>query len=1101
MPGPKLDLLHRDQTDRISFSLSFREDMLRVIPTPYGYVLELEDYPSGGELGGPALPARILQVALPANTRAGKVEVNVKATVPVGDGPIFVAPVQPLQLSRIEVPKETEFTEKFGKKRPLRQELELLKRAIPTIPRVQPPIAALYRHALEQPKPLAEILDTVQMGTVNVVNLQINPVRFRRDGQLEFVTEFEVELLYRKARGFDDDAGAIPKYAKSIRTRQKALQLTQQAQMLVINPDLVVDLSHLFPHVISELDYLIITDNRQWNTDATPGAELGDLKAVFEWLADWKELKGLKAHVVTVQEIVSGHFGNFSLCANGLAARDLQEVLRNFLKWAHLNWGVSWVLLGGDVSIIPMRQVPGASEGHVDTVATNPPPANKSHWTGTFLKMNVDNPGVWWPGSANWILTRPDTGAVIPFDAAGTSSTASPGWYYCTSNSYTTRSTAVTKFVRANGPASLLNAPLQWIYQWNHIPTDLYYSSLVGTAYDRAGLHDWDLSNNGIYGQHTNDADLDGDLYDADVSVGRAPVSTVAQAEAFVNKVIAYERFRRPDGSLLEVDDARRLTFVSSNWGGRFGCSQSATTPPGDRTYYHPGSANYSIINTKDVLEEFKCRLIAQVTETDLRYIPYNHHANTTGYGWFFANGPTDPTPSGVFLDFWFFDIEFPIPTKWVAVYGAGGDLTPQYYIFDNIGADGSMADQETLRKQMAADFPQLNLVSRLYEDEVDLPAADAAAPPIQHLTEARLRDNLNQGPGIVSLSGHGSSNGCCHLSGALASTLTNGYSTFIAFADSCLTNQFEAEDAVSEKLLYNPNGGAVGYVGNSRFSWIGVGDNFQRRFFKTLTWTRHLGMLNDIRTTMVTEATGYHRLYNKWVIFAQNLMGDPEMEIWSAAPVTLQVTHAASIFTGVQSFAVTVRKNGSPLNNATVALKINQGSVITGKTNGSGVAAININPTTTGSMAVVVTAPNCIPWLGSVEIKKKAVCGIRVICANDLTCGTAISCGAAISCGTSLTCGLRVSCGLRLTCGDAINPCANRLACQPRLGFGDGCPNITPVDIDRFKDILDQLRLPNFGELAARWDEPEIKRFVSQLPADRFKELKLLVDRIRNER
>ena len=122
-----------------------------------------------------------------------------------------------------------------------------------------------------------------------------------------------------------------------------------------------------------------------------------------------------------------------------------------------------------------------------------------------------------------------------------------------------------------------------------------------------------------------------------------------------------------------------------------------------------------------------------------------------------------------------------------------------------------------------------------------------------------------------------------------MAQGLTNGYNTFIAFADSCLTNQFESEDAMSEKLLYNPNGGAVGYVGNTRFSWIGVGDNFQRRFFKTLTITRHLGLLNDVRTTRVNEATGYYRLYNKWVIFSQNLLGDPEMEIWTAPPQKLQ--------------------------------------------------------------------------------------------------------------------------------------------------------------------------------------------------------------------
>ena len=124
----------------------------------------------------------------------------------------------------------------------------------------------------------------------------------------------------------------------------------------------------------------------------------------------------------------------------------------------------------------------------------------------------------------------------------------------------------------------------------------------------------------------------------------------------------------------------------------------------------------------------------------------------------------------------------------------------------------------------------------------------------------------------------------------ATAGGLSNGYHSFIAYADSCLTNQFDAEDAVSEHLLYNPNGGAVAYVGNTRFSWIGVGDNFQRRFFDRMQTTRHLGLLNDTRCAMVNESTGFYRLYNKWQIFSMNLMGDPEMPVWSSPPRTMTV-------------------------------------------------------------------------------------------------------------------------------------------------------------------------------------------------------------------
>lgn len=60
------------------------------------------------------------------------------------------------------------------------------------------------------------------------------------------------------------------------------------------------------------------------------------------------------------------------------------------------------------------------------------------------------------------------------------------------------------------------------------IPCDLYYSDLDGT---------WDEDGDGRWGELEDDAV---DMY-ADVYVGRAPVRTVDEAEAFVDKVLAYE--------------------------------------------------------------------------------------------------------------------------------------------------------------------------------------------------------------------------------------------------------------------------------------------------------------------------------------------------------------------------------------------------------------------------------------------------------------------------------------------------------------------------------------------------------------------------------
>src|SRR6185503_15781620 len=110
-------------------------------------------------------------------------------------------------------------------------------------------------------------------------------------------------------------------------------------------------------------------------------------------------------------------------------------------------------------------------------------------------------------------------------------------------------------------------------------------------------------------------------------------------------------------------------------------------------------------------------------------------------------------------------------------------------------------------------------------------------------------RTALDASPHLVSLSGHGNPDGCCGVGRGVATALTNRWTTSVAFADSCLTNAFDQE-SLGEAMVLDPDGGGVGYVGNTRFSWVGCGDDFSRAFFHRLTTTRHLGALNDTRCT-----------------------------------------------------------------------------------------------------------------------------------------------------------------------------------------------------------------------------------------------------------
>ena len=94
---------------------------------------------------------------------------------------------------------------------------------------------------------------------------------------------------------------------------------------------------------------------------------------------------------MTISDIVAGRYGDVRT-----GSRDLQELIRRFLKLARERWGVCWLLLGGDVSVVPVRKVAGAMQARIDRDSKASPDDNKSFWTGSYLKMKVVNPGDWW---------------------------------------------------------------------------------------------------------------------------------------------------------------------------------------------------------------------------------------------------------------------------------------------------------------------------------------------------------------------------------------------------------------------------------------------------------------------------------------------------------------------------------------------------------------------------------------------------------------------------------------------------------------------------------------------------------------------------------
>lgn len=178
------------------------------------------------------------------------------------------------------------------------------------------------------------ITQNLMLEGVEVVGLDLRPLCWNRDsGALTFVSHFTVELSY--------EPGSIDFIGDLDRVRD-----------LVDNPQVVPDLpGHTSSDVLptGEFNHLIITSQI--------------LSAPFQALAEWKGERNelgsvhpdIRSAVVSLDYILgNSHFWGDPL-THGRTGNDTQTIIRNFLIAAHQEWGVQYVLLGGDDDVLPVR--------------------------------------------------------------------------------------------------------------------------------------------------------------------------------------------------------------------------------------------------------------------------------------------------------------------------------------------------------------------------------------------------------------------------------------------------------------------------------------------------------------------------------------------------------------------------------------------------------------------------------------------------------------------------------------------------------------------------------------------------------------------------
>jgi hypothetical protein len=285
-----------------------------------------------------------------------------------------------------------------------------------------------------------------------------------------------------------------------------------------------------------------------------------------------------------------------------------------------------------------------------------------------------------------------------------------------------------------------------------------------------------------------------------------------------------------------------------------------------------PGGARILNFGSTPIDDPFGWRLLRHIGGTPPSSCPTTKTCRTS-LGYFFCTDITCTKPSKLTL-FIPFPVTFQVPTPFVAVRGPE---TPQQFpafIFDHNQMDAAAIEKEEIRSDLASIDPALDMRRRLYADSQVPPA-----PDLSPLSALGMLNQLNSGRNVISVTGHGSPYQCCGLNTDLFPYL-NPYAapTGVVYAESCLTNAFDLP-SIGVGLLQN-EGGAVSYVGNSRYSWIGTGHTIERAFWKVAAAGDWLGLAHDTRNFFASTNAG------RWANFSLNLMGDPEMRLWLGAPL-----------------------------------------------------------------------------------------------------------------------------------------------------------------------------------------------------------------------
>ena len=291
------------------YELSFSADDISFSKLEGYDAVELPDCIFTRDAGKPRLPSKIIHFALDDDKKPYKVEIASDIHEEI-EGTYNLYPAQ----ESVPYGEERVFT---------------------------PPDPSVYKLHRSYPKRVVEIKAQGCLSGTNIASLNIYPLQYI-PGRKKLVlhTNITVKLIQKTKDKADKEIQKQLKRRIS-KTPKGKKTIKEMLNKLVVNPESIEQqFEQDFASAMLEsapfetIDYLIITNEALKQAQA------------YQPLINSKTTKGLSVLVESVEDIKQLYSG-----------RDAQEKIRNYIKEKHIQSGLTWVLLGGDTNIVPVRFV------------------------------------------------------------------------------------------------------------------------------------------------------------------------------------------------------------------------------------------------------------------------------------------------------------------------------------------------------------------------------------------------------------------------------------------------------------------------------------------------------------------------------------------------------------------------------------------------------------------------------------------------------------------------------------------------------------------------------------------------------------------------